>query len=84
MQDKVDALTTKKREQELRDGRNEEKMNERKRLDEKKRVAEENERKQALSHGQIVTDPKKNQKVRSARDSTKTKTCAAKEKNAQL
>merc|ERR1712130_807134 len=57
MQDKVDALTTKKREQELRDSRNEEKMNERKRLD------EENERKQALSHGQIVSDPKKIKKL---------------------
>merc|ERR1712130_139195 len=48
MQDKVDALTTKKREQELRDSRNEEKKN---------------ERKQALSHGQIVSDPKKIKKL---------------------
>jgi len=63
MQDKVDALATKRRENELRAQRNEQKEAERVRIEEKRRLAEENERKSALSQGQIVTDPKKIKKL---------------------
>merc|ERR1711970_1571099 len=62
MQMKRDKLAMKSRETELRQKRNEEKETERIRIDEKRKLAAENEEKQNRMHGQVVLDPKKQKK----------------------
>merc|ERR1711917_112652 len=62
MQLKRDKLAMKSRENELKQKKNEEKEAERVRIEEKKKLAAENEEKQNRLHGQVVLDPKKQKK----------------------
>merc|ERR1711953_26758 len=62
MQIKRDKLAMKSRENELKQKKNEEKEAERVRIEEKKKLAAENEEKQNRLHGQVVLDPKKQKK----------------------
>merc|ERR1712227_531190 len=61
---KRDHAAMKARENELRAQRNEAKESERIRLEEKRKLAEENEEKQNRAQGQVVLDPKKQKKYR--------------------
>merc|ERR1712168_519564 len=62
MQLKRDKLAMKSRENELKQKRNEEKEAERVRIEEKRKLAAENEEKQNRLNGQVVLDPKKQKK----------------------